>query len=137
MNGYRFVLDTSAVLAYDGSTSAIHVGELIAEAALEHRMVAVPTLCLAEAMRTVTKPEQQAHLRILLTLDNVCLVQLPRPTLESCQDFANWTEELDGVDRAAAAMAATDYADDDEPDAVYVVTAGGGYGEGVPVVEPG
>ncbi|GEM_PF-6408119 len=138
MNGYRFVLDTSAVLAYDGSPTAIDVGELIAEAGAEQLMVGVPTVCLAEAMRATSAAEQHAHPRILLGLENVALVPLALPTLESCRDFANWINDLGArVDLAAAAVAATGYLHDkDEPDGVYVVTAVPElYGGAVPVIE--
>lgn len=138
MSGFRFVLDTTAVLAYDGSPTAIDVGELIAEAGTEHRMVGVPTLCLTEAMRTAGQSEQHAHLKILLGLDNVDLIPLHLPTLESCKDFANWIEELGArVDLASAAAAAIEHADDEgEPDSVYVVTAVPDvYGDTAPVVE--
>jgi hypothetical protein len=125
VTAYRFVLDTTAVLAYDGSPTAIDVGELIAEASTEQRMVGVPSLCLTEAMRATTRPERHAHLGLLLGLENVELMPLGLLTLESCRDFANWIDDLGArVDLAAAALAATECADDeDDPDSVYVVTA--------------
>jgi len=119
VTSYRFVLDTTAVLAYDGSPTAIDVGELIAEASTEQRMVGVPSLCLTEAMRAASKPEQHAHMRLLLGLENVDLMPLDLPTLESCREFADWVDDLGArVDRAAAAYTATEWADD-----IYVVSA--------------
>jgi hypothetical protein len=137
VSGFRFILDTSAVLAYDGSPTAIDVGELIAEAGTEQRMVGVPTLCLATAMRMASEPERQAHLVLLLRLENVALVPLTLPTIESCRDFANWIDDLGGrMDLAAAAMAAVGYADEEsEPDSVYVISAvPDRYGDAVPVI---
>jgi hypothetical protein len=131
---YRFVLDTTAVLAYDGSPTAIDVGELIAEASTEQRMIGVPSLCLTEAMRAATKPEQYTHLRLLLGLENVDLMPLDLPTLESCREFADWVDDLGArVDLAAAAYTATEWADD-----VYVVSSEPeAYGDLAPVIRIG
>lgn len=142
MSPYRFILDTSAILAYDGSSSAIDVGELIAEAAAEHRTVGVPAICLAEAIRATRtagggrKQQQPDYLALLVGLANVSIAALVLETLESCRDFANWTDELGSrTDLAAAAVAAMSYADQDEPESVYVVTSEPArYGCAVPVI---
>jgi hypothetical protein len=59
--------------------------------------------------------------------------------VESCRDFANWIDDLGSrTDLAAAAVAATSYAEHDGPDSAYVVTSEPGrYGGVVPVIGVG
>jgi hypothetical protein len=140
MNGFRFMLDSTAVLAYNGSPAAIHVGELIAEANDEHVAVGVPTLCLIEAMRVMQEPEQRLHVQVLFDNPNVALVPLSLPTVDHCQVFADLVDDLGSrLDLAATAMAAADLAfAEGEPGSVYVLTAVPElYHDTVPVVDIG
>lgn len=50
------ILDTSAVLSF--VRSSIHVGEVIAEAADEHRVTAIPLPCLVEAAQTAVDQDR-------------------------------------------------------------------------------
>lgn len=77
----RLVLDTSAILAYAGTS--IHVGETIAEVVDEFGKIGVPTACLAEASRLV-EPKLSDGIA-LLTHHPACVIL---PALEE-----DWTAE--------------------------------------------
>jgi hypothetical protein len=105
-------------------------GEKIIFVSEEHRWVGIPALCLTEALRAVANDQEKVdRLGVLIGVANASVLPLAPETIEDCQDFAGYVDDLDGRhDLANAAHAADQIAEDqaDElgvPDRVYVVTA--------------
>lgn len=93
------VLDTSAVLAY--AAGSMHVHEPVLIAGEDGNDVAVPVLCLIEAVRR----DPTIDLRELLHLDQVVTVMPDRHT--DADLLTDWTIFLDGREDAAAAAVLT------------------------------
>jgi hypothetical protein len=93
------VLDTTAVLAY--AAGSMHVHEPVLLAGEAEQDVAVPVLCLIEAVRR----DPTIDLRELLHLDQAVTVMPDRHT--DADLFADWTIYLDGREDAAAAAVLT------------------------------
>lgn len=130
MIGYRFILDSSALLAYADEQTQVHVGEKISKAADEHRMVGVPGGVLAAVLQGATKrPAVVNRLRLLAGISNVGVLALAISTWDSALDFAGYLAAFDGrTDLATAAWEADNYSEgqateDGQWDAVYVLTA--------------
>jgi hypothetical protein len=98
-NLISLVLDTSAVLAYAAGSMHVHEPLLLAGEAGED--VAVPVLCLIEAVRR----DPAADLRDLLHAEQVVTVMPDRHT--DADLLADWTIFLDGREDAAAAAVIT------------------------------
>jgi hypothetical protein len=99
----RLVLDTSAILAYAGTS--IGVGETIAEVVDEGGRFALPVICLAEASRLV--PDDQAA-GVLLLVEHPYAVVSPTP-VSDWQVLAEWTRILGRVDTASALVEAINW----------------------------
>jgi hypothetical protein len=128
--GYRFILDSSALLAYADEQTQVHVGEKISEAADEHRMVGIPGSVLAAVVRAAMKqPAVVRRLRLLAGVGNVRVLPFTVSTWDSAVDFAGYLATFDGrADLATAAWEADAYSEgqateDGQWDAVYVLTA--------------
>lgn len=93
------VLDTSAVLAYAAGSMHVHEPVLLAGEAGDD--VAVPVVCLIEAVRR----DPQADLRELLHLDQVVTVMPDRHA--DADLLADWAIFLGGREDAAAAAVLT------------------------------
>lgn len=93
------VLDTSAVLAY--AAGSMHVHEPVLLAGENGDDVAVPVVCLIEAVRR----DPTVDLRELLHADQVITVMPDRRTDADLLD--DWTIFLDGREDAAAAAVLT------------------------------
>jgi hypothetical protein len=93
------VLDTSAVLAY--AAGSMHVHEPVLLAAEDGDDVAVPLMCLIEAVRR----DPTVDLRELLHAEQVVTVVPDRHT--DADLIADWTIFLDGREDAAAAAVLT------------------------------
>jgi hypothetical protein len=100
----RLVLDTSAILAYAGTS--ISVGETIAEVVDEGGRFALPVVCLAEASRAAPA-DQAAGVMLLVEHPHATVTATPE---DEWQVLAEWTRILGRVDLAAAMADAATHA---------------------------